>query len=63
MQAYRRVALLGLLGIAGEDNQTRLVRLEALHVESLALLAQVPPSVIHDDTNSTGSLATDSGFL
>jgi hypothetical protein len=63
MDTNRRIALLGLLGVAGEDNEARLVRFETLNVESLALLAQVSPSVVDNDTNTTSRLAADTSFL
>ena len=63
LSTYRRVTLLGLLSVAGEDNEAGLVGLQTLNVKSLALLAQVSPSVVNNDTNSAGLLATDSSLL
>lgn len=57
------VALLGLLGVTGKDNETGLVGLEALNVESLALLAQVSPPVVHNDTNTTSDPARYTSLL
>lgn len=57
------VALLGLLGVAGEDDQPRLVRLETLNVERLALLAQVSPPVVDDDADTTRLLLADTSLL
>ena len=63
MNTYGRVALLGLLRVAGEDNETRLVRLQTLNVDGLALLRQVSPPVVDDNADTTGSLAADTGLL
>ena len=63
MDTYGRVALLGLLRGAGEDNETRLVRLQTLNVDGLALLRQVSPPVVDDNADTTGSLAADTGLL
>ena len=60
---HRRVTLLRLLGVAGEDEEARLVRLESLNVEGLALLTQVSPSVVNNNANTTSLLATDTSFL
>lgn len=60
---YGGVALLGLLGVAGEDNEAGLVRLEALDVECLALLAQVSPPVVDDNANTASGLAADASLL
>ena len=60
---YRGVALLGLLRVAGEDNQALLVRLQPLNVEVLALDRQVPPAVVDDDANTARLLAADAGLL
>ena len=57
------VALLGLLGVAGEDNEARLVRLETLDVDRLALLAQVSPPVVDDDADTTRLLLSNAGLL
>ena len=61
--AYSRVALLRLLGVAGEDNQTLLVGNKTLDIESLALRRQVAPPVVDDDTDTAGSLAADTSLL
>jgi len=58
-----RVAFLGLLGIAGEHNQALLVRLQALHIERLALLAQVPPSVVDNNANATRFFLANASLL
>ena len=60
---YRRVTLLRLLGVAGEDDETSLVCLETLNVQSLALLAQVTPPVVDHDTNTTSLLAANTSLL
>ena len=60
---YSGVALLGLAGLAGEDNEFGLVGLQPLNVQGLALLAQVPPPVIDHDTNTTSLLPTNASFL
>ena len=57
------VTLLGLLSVAGEDNQAGLVGLETLHVHRLALLAQVPPPVVDDDADTTRLLLADTSLL
>lgn len=62
-ETHGRVALLGLLEVAGEDNEARLVCLETLNVERLALLAQVPPPVVNDDADTTSLLAADTSLL
>ena len=62
-KTYRRVTLLGLLGVAGEDDETSLVCLETLNVQSLALLAQVTPPVVDHDTNTTSLLAANTSLL
>jgi hypothetical protein len=61
--AYGRVALLGLARLAGEDDQAGLVRLQALNVDRLALLAQVPATVVDDDAEPERLLAGDAGLL
>ena len=62
-RAHSGVALLGLAGLAGEDDKLGLVSLQPLDVENLALLAQVPPSVINNDTNTTGLLLANASLL
>ena len=57
------VSLLGLLRVAGEDDQTLLVCQEALDIEGLALCREVAPPVVDDDANTTGSLAADTSLL
>ena len=60
---YSRVALLGLLNVAGEDDEARLVRLQALDVDGLALLAQVSPPVVVHDADTTRLLLADARLL
>ena len=60
---YSGVALLGLASLAGEDDQARLVRLQALHVKLLALLAQVPPAVVNGNADAERLLAADTSLL
>ena len=62
-RTHGRVALLGLLRVAGEDDEACLVRLETLHVDRLALLAQVSPPVVDDDADTTRLLLSDAGLL
>ena len=57
------VTLLGLLSVAGEDNQSCLVGLKTLNVQSLALLAQVSPPVVNNDTNTTSLLLANTSLL
>ena len=63
MKTHGGVALLGLLGIAREDNEAFLVRLQTLNIESLALRTEVSPSVVDDNTNTTSGLATNTSLL
>lgn len=60
---HSRVTLLGLLGVAREDNEALLVRLKTLDIERLALLAQVPSPVVNNDTDTTRLLLADTGLL
>ena len=60
---HGRVTLLGLLRVAGEDNQSCLVGLKTLNVQSLALLAQVSPPVVNNDTNTTSLLLANTSLL
>jgi len=48
------VSLLGLLGVLGEDNELRLVGLEALDVELERLLRVVLATVVNSDANGLG---------
>lgn len=54
---YNRVTLLGLGCLSGKDDQLVLVGFQPFDIESLALLAQVSPPVINDDTNTTSLFA------
>lgn len=63
MATHRRVTLLGLLRVAGEDNETSLVGLETLHVHHLTLLAQVPPPMVDDDADTTRLLLANTSLL
>lgn len=60
---YGGVTLLGLGCLSGKDNQFALVGFQPLHIESLALLAQVSPPVINDDANTACLLAVDACLL
>ena len=62
-RAYSGVTLLGLAGLAWEDNQLGLISLQPLDVECLALLAQVPPPVINNDTNTASLLLANASLL
>lgn len=62
-QAHRRVTLLGLASLAGEDDQLGLVGQQPLHVNFFALLAQIPPPVVDDDADTPRLLAPDAGLL
>ena len=62
-RAYSGVALLGLAGLAGEDDKLGLVSFQPLDVESLALLAQVPPPVINNDTDTTSLFPANASLL
>jgi hypothetical protein len=62
-RTYSGVALLGLASLAGEDDKLGLVSLQPLDIESLALLAQVPPPVINNDTNTTSLLPANASLL
>lgn len=55
--------MLGLLGVAGEDDETSLVRLQTLNIERLALLAQVSPPVVNNNADTTGLLLADASLL
>lgn len=57
------VALLGLAGLAGEDDKFSLISLQPLNIQDLALLAQIPPPVINDDTDTTSLLLTNPSLL
>ena len=61
--AYSGVTLLGLAGFTREDNQLGLVSRQPLDVECFALLAQVPPPVIDNDTNTASLLLTNACLL
>lgn len=63
INTYNRVTLLGLGCLSGEDDQLGLVSPQPLDVESLALLAQVSPPVVNDDTNTTCLFAVDTCLL
>jgi len=57
------VAELRLAALAREDDQFRLVRLEALRVELQRLSAAVAAAVVNSDANGARLLAVDSGLL
>lgn len=62
-RTYRSVTLLGLAGLAGEDNEARAVLLQPVNVKLLTLLALAPPSVVDNDTESLGGLLLDTSEL
>jgi hypothetical protein len=62
-ETYGRVALLGLASLAGEDDKAGLVLLQPLNIDLLALLAQVRPPVVDDNSNALGLLPADTGLL
>jgi len=57
------ITLLGLAGLAGEHNQAGLVLFEPLHVNFLALLTQICPPVVDNDTNTACFLPSDPSLL
>lgn len=57
------ITVLGLTGLAGEDNQLSLVGLEALNIELKRLLRLVAATVVNRDTNGKGLLAVDTSLL
>ena len=63
ISTYCRITLLGLLRVAGEDDEFRLVCLEALHVQLLTLLAQIPPAVVDNNADTTRLLPSDTCLL
>jgi len=48
-----RIALLGLLGIAGEDDQSLLIHLQSLNINKFPLLTQIPPPMINNNAHPT----------
>jgi len=60
---HSRVALLGLLSIPREDDQLGLVSFQPLDIQFFPLLAQVPPSVVNDNTDTTCLLPVDASLL
>jgi len=58
-----RVTLLGFGCLSGKDDQLVLVGFQPLDVESLALLAQVSPPVVNNDTDTTRLFAVDTRLL
>jgi hypothetical protein len=58
-----RVTLLGLTGLAREDNKLSLVGLQALDVEFKGLVGLVATTVVNSNTNGASFLATDTSFL
>jgi hypothetical protein len=58
-----RVTLLGLLSIPREDNQLGLVGFQPFDIQFFALLAQVPPSVVNDNTNAACLFPVDTNLL
>ena len=63
LNTYNRVTLLGLGCLSGKDDQLGFVSLQPLDVESLALLAQVSPPVVNNDTDTTCLFAVDTCLL
>jgi hypothetical protein len=59
----RGIAILGLVDLSWEDNQTRFVFLQALSVELKRLDTLVGSSVVNSDSNGAGKLGRDAGFL
>jgi len=60
---YRRISLLGLASLAGENDKAGLVSLQSLDVDLLALLAQISPPVINNNSNTTGLFPSNSSLL
>lgn len=60
---HGRVTSLGLASLPGEDDQPRLVLLEPLDVELLALLRLGPSSGVDGDTEGQSLLPPDTGEL
>lgn len=61
--AHSRVSLLGFLCVTGENNQSLLVRLQSFNIHEFSLLAQISPSVVHDDTHTPRFLSTNTSLL
>jgi hypothetical protein len=58
-----RVALLGLTGLAGEDNKLSLVSLQALDVKLERLVGLVATTVVNSNTNGASFLAANTSLL
>lgn len=59
----RRVELLELAALAREQDQARLVLLEASHVRSKRLLRDVSAAVVNGDADGGRQLARNAGLL
>ena len=57
------ITLFGLASLTREDNLPLLVGNETLHIDRLALLAQVSPPVVDDDADTTRLLLSNAGLL
>jgi hypothetical protein len=57
------ITVLGLTGLAGEDDQLSLVGLETLNVKLKRFLRLVAATVVNGDTDGQGLLARDTSFL
>lgn len=63
LYTHRGVTLLGLASLTGEDNELGFVCVEALDVELLALLAQIPPPVVNGNADAASLLPADASLL
>lgn len=59
----RRVAVLGCVGLAGEEHETGLVGLQTLDVGGEGLLGQVLAAGVDADADGGSQLAGNAGFL
>jgi hypothetical protein len=62
-QAHLGVSLLGLLGVAGEEDEAVLVRLQAVGVELERLLGSVAPAVVDGNADGERLLPRHAGGL
>lgn len=63
LNTHRGIALLGLASLPGENDQTSLVGPQPFNIDLLALLAQISPSVVNYDTNTSSLLSSNSSLL